>query len=738
MESVFLPAELALRAVVLNAAQRKVVEAPRGATIALTGPPASGKTTALAAYYASGRSSGRSTLVVCSHPSGVQAFHGALASLAASFESQAVAGVDGHCDIATLSAHAARWMRASYLAARVSPQLRVGDRAATRAIVQHAARGLLDMSWPLFARRYLNLDLPHLSRPDAFLDSAASLITLLQRARIGPEEFEAGCEAGLAAFYGENVERAVVLLHDPLVRERASQRGREACRAPATTLALQRAAERDVAAILAQLYREYLVAAAQADVRSPEDIVDAAIRWLSHDEASAKAIMSRYGSIAIDDADDGEPGLSALVSVLKQAGGCGLLVAGWEDARVDGFEGRRSALSLAAAGGHIELAPQAAVPSQHFERLASEAEEVSWLASQLRGLLSEGVKPDAVALLCRGSDTAATYARLLRDNGLPVSLPLDAFENEVELQDLLSLAALVQDSFAAAHLLRVLSSPLLALSDATVWTLCRDPLAAAQLALPVDEIVPSSHAGAGGTTLANNVLFGAADALLSEPQRSLLEGFRSELARWREATRGFSSAHLLAYIAAAGGFSERWQAAPAHESTRLAEDLRRLIEAVALEETGSRSSLARIAADFQGGLLCVRPARRSADAIFSSSIADAKGARWPHVFVAGVAHERFPRVYTSHAIAFSRSWGLIVRENVARGAAQTAKYAWYYAKFGAKNMYLNEERRALRYGLSRATTSSVATGFGSPPRWARDQDLLATLSNGASPSGSAN
>lgn len=111
----------------------------------------------------------------------------------------------------------------------------------------------------------------------------------------------------------------------------------------------------------------------------------------------------------------------------------------------------------------------------------------------------------------------------------------------------------------------------------------------------------------------------------------------------------------------------------------------------------------------------------------ADSIVAIKGLRYEHVFVVGVAHERFPRIYTSHAMAFSRTYGLIVRENVARGAAQTAKFAWYYARFGAKSMYLNEEQRALAYGLSRARASASASGFGVPPRWAKDQDLLASL-----------
>jgi len=54
----------------------------------------------------------------------------------------------------------------------------------------------------MFARAGINLDLPHLSKPEVFLEEAASLFTLLQRARVTPEEFEEGCAAGLAAFYG--------------------------------------------------------------------------------------------------------------------------------------------------------------------------------------------------------------------------------------------------------------------------------------------------------------------------------------------------------------------------------------------------------------------------------------------------------------------------------------------------------------------------------------------------------
>jgi superfamily I DNA/RNA helicase len=192
-----------------------------------------------------------------------------------------------------------------------------------------------------------------------------------------------------------------------------------------------------------------------------------------------------------------------------------------------------------------------------------------------------------------------------------------------------------------------------------------------------------------------------------------------------------SPSQKFLFLADAAGFRDRWQAAPPPERARLLDDLRRIAEAVSQaasqSEVGNFGSIASLIED---RIVPLGVAARSPGAVVVDSIVAVKGLRFDHVFVAGVAHERFPRIYTSHAMAFSRTYGLIVRENVTRGAAQTAKFAWYYARFGAKAMYLDEERRALAYGVSRARRTATATGFGKPPRWAKEHDLLAGLENG--------
>jgi hypothetical protein len=154
-------------------------------------------------------------------------------------------------------------------------------------------------------------------------------------------------------------------------------------------------------------------------------------------------------------------------------------------------------------------------------------------------------------------------------------------------------------------------------------------------------------------------------------------------------------------------------------------DARRLVAAAAARSALAQNRMREVVRAIEEGTAPVGEAVDSPDAIACRTILGTKGRRAGHVFVMGVAHERFPRIYVSRPLAFSKRYGLIARENTAGSAAQTAKFAWYYAKFGAKERFFDEERRALEYGLARASAGACATGFGKPPRWAKDGDLLA-------------
>jgi superfamily I DNA/RNA helicase len=686
------------------------------------GPAGSGKTAALAARAVDQSDEG-DVAVVCPNASSVQAFERAL--LACERGDERPIRVD------TLAGHAARWMRSEYAASGVPPNLRVGSSASARRAIEHAAHGLLDLSWPMFQSGDFDLDLPFLSRPGIFLDEAAGLFRLLRRLRLTPEEFAEGCSAGADAFYGEGVEGALARLRDPQLRERLSKRGATACAASRADVQAQRRAESALAKILVKLYEEYVAALPGFAEWCEEDVVAHACAWLEEDARAARAIARRHAALLVDDAEDADPGLASLANLLAAAGLRSFIIAGNDDAQIDSMAGKRSALTWTAPGAQRKfLAPIGGGVRPQAQRFAGESAEADRLAAGVGDLLRAGVEPGDIAILSRSVDSAAVYRRELDARGLPVLAPTEAFEAQKEIEDLLALAAIVDDRFDHAHLLRVLSSPLPGLNDASVWTLCTPSDAAAQLTLEIgarSERRPVDAEVRRGL-LSRNAFDGAADDRLSEDVRARLGAFRDRFAGWQRMAKRKSPPAVIAELMHDAGFRARWHDAAPHRCARLAEDGRRLVEAVrSLHEAEPELRLRDAVCRIEDGEATLRAAALSRDGIACEAIAATKGRRWPHVFVAGVAYERFPRIYNARGMAFSRNYGLLVRDNIAGRASQTAKFAWFYAKFDAKGRYLTEERKILRYGLSRANVAAAATGFGRPPHWARDYDLLSEL-----------
>jgi hypothetical protein len=713
MENGSLRADLLI--VELSDHQQRAVDAG-GGLLSIVGPPGSGKTAALAARSRR-LAAGGSVAVICSHESSCAAFRQALGG-------QNVRDID----VDTLAGHLAQWMRAQFASSGVAPDLAVGSEADSRAIVRIAARGLLDVSWPQLRTGAFNLDLPFLSRPDMFLDEASSLFRLLRRGGVGADDFEAACVSGLWEFYGDGVERARALCADPVVRSRASKRGRDALLASADELMVQKSAERDLGALLAQLYREYLTVARGARVLSPEDVIDEGLAWLQRDGQACARIAASLASLVIDDAEDAEPGTGVLVDLLTGAGLSDVAVAGWKDSAIDGIGGRRP-LIPSVPSTRVELPPRP-VPAEGkaAHRAPDDGAEADRLATAIGELLANGVAPDDIVLLARDDDGANVYAALLADRGVPITVTPAAWQSPHEIADILALACVVDDPYDRAHLLRVLASPMVGLNDLSLWTLCRDASASAQLSLEMGgtEFARQREGYPAPTTLSDNALFGTADRALGTEGRQALAVFRSTWERWRRECAGLGPAAALAYLIDAAGFRTAWRRTAQHLQARLEDDALRLIAAAGQYAAAlPGAGLCRFARAVEEGSCFVRPAKDVSGAVACRTIVGAKGMRRPYVFVAGIAHERFPRIYVSRALAFSKKYGLIVRENVAGPAAQSAKFAWYYGKFGAKARYLEEEMRALYYGLLRADRAAQATGYGKPPRWASDHDLLA-------------
>lgn len=699
--------------VALSDPQRAIAAFEGPFPLLVTGPAGSGKTTALAALAARWTDDGAVT-VICANEGSCAAFEAAAARL----------GVRERLAIGTLSSHLASWMRGEFAASGASPRLSVGAEADSIALAREAGRTILDMTWPGFRNTEFVLDLPFLARPDVFFEEAAALFRQLRRRLVDTTAFSDGCAAGIEAFYGEDVERARALCADGNVRPHASHRGREAMSATVDQLRVQRRAERDLAVMLAFLYGEYARLGSGRAVLSAEDVIAEGIGWLQRDRDAVERLTARSGGFVVDDAEDAEPALAQLFDAFQSAGGMRLAAAICPASAIDGIHGRR-ALPLGDAVEKIVLPPPAVRATTTAARFSDEEAESDAVARDIRELLERSsVQPSEIVVLTRDRAAAAIYVRALSERGVPITAPHDAWQAPEDVADLLALACVIDDPYDHAHLLRVLSSPVVAMTDLSLLRLCRDPEDADQLALDVglDDARLSGGRGIVSTTLAENVLYGLADQRLSDGARASLAAFRGRSKVWRSACARMSPPSAIAYLMETGGFRAAWHAAPEHLRERLADDARRLIAAA----SGLGGDLGEVSRTLESGLAAIEPAKASAGAVISETIGGVKGKRASYVFVTGVAHNRFPRVYVSHALAFTKQWGLIARENVAGGASQTAKFAWYYAKHGAKRMYIEEERRALAYALSRADIAAHASGYGTTPRWAADQDLLST------------
>lgn len=688
--------------------------------VALVAPPGAGKSAELAVRAVAAARAGR-VVAVCSHPSSC----GSLFAHVRALDAHAAVEVGELADVL------ATMLRADARAAGVRADVSAGDGQAARAAVRIAAQGLLALEWPELADGRLSIDVPLISHPDDFLDAAAELFGLLHQLGEDPEAFERGCHEGAAAFYGADVERAVARCAEPDVRRAASRRGRLALTCSETSLREQREAEARLAALLAKLYREYDRAVRGLGTLPHDAVVDIGLRFLA-DDAALRRAFEGITALLVDDAEDAHPRLPAFVRLAERAGVPTIVVAGHNACAVDGMSGRRSALRALADFADASL-PAPARDGPRAMRYADAAAEREGIAAWLRERLGAGDRPDDLAVLTRADDVAAGYARDLTAMGLPVVPPSGVLTDLDGALDLVALGAVVTDPQDAAHLLRVLSSPLLGLSDATLALLCADEGGPRQLMLDVlepddDEHEQRARPRPDRGRFFDNVLRGKADAALSPAARDRLVRFRSHIETWRADAAGMDPDAVLRMLDGRAGFRARRAYAPAHLQARLANDIERLCDAarrIAADEP--RAPFLALTAGLRERTASLRPARRVAGAIACESIVGAKGVRWRHVAVVGLGHERFPRVYVSRPLAYARGWGLLVRENTALGAAQTAKFAWYYARHGAKRRYLDDERRALRYAIGRADGSAFVTGFGRPPGWAAAHDLLAEL-----------
>lgn len=623
-------------------------------------------------------------------------------------------------------------------------------------LFQDAAKPLLTLEWREIIEAEWDPEVPGLRSPERFLDAAFRLFCKLRDARISPEQFLESSLRGATQFYAKPPNFA----HPDLLYY-TKDNHRDSLHADGAELQRQYRREIDLAKILAKLYRSYLDHPVRQGCLTPRDIIAQAVEHLERDADASRAMRERYPQIFIDDAQELTIGELQLLQAMYGHDLDGATLAGDQESATSTFRGARPDRVFSLAGERVTLEEQhrspfaldaacrhllgtggAAAPSADSQaplklfRASTRRAEAQFVAEHVVELLSSRVSHDEIAILFRSVRDIRPYRDALLDRNVRVEVAGDLnIFTEPETLDALAILWAVHDPFRHDYLLRVLSGPALALSDASVYTLCSEP-PDAQAAL-FEELEEENNGARSGRwdakrdlRLAWNVLRGDQDARLSAAARERIEGLRARLVRWRELLvrmelPDFARLVWSEGLAAAGARGTARAEYQQHMLARLNDRMR------AFAQTHQAASLgefldyadARMESGFETWELNERPG-----AVRMLSIDAARGREFDHVVVPRARAGSFPRWYAPDAFLYSPSLGMIAKENVGDArAARTAKFSYYMFRTKTRETFNKEERRAFVYALRRAKKTALVTACERATRGITAPEFLAEL-----------
>ncbi|HKU66913.1 MAG TPA: 3'-5' exonuclease [Candidatus Baltobacteraceae bacterium] len=601
-----------------------------------------------------------------------------------------------------------------------------------------SARPLLTLEWRELIEAEVDPEVPGLRAPERFLDAAFRLFCKLRDARISPEQFLESALRGATQFYAKPPNLA-----SPELLYYTKDTHRDSLHADAAELQRQYRREIDLAKILAKLYRSYLDHPVRQGCLTPRDVIAQAADFLQKDPSAARSLRERHPLLFVDDAQELTIGEMQLLQSIYGNDLDGATLAGDQDSATSTFRGarpdrvfalpgrrvpldeqRRSPFAVDVACRHLLGTPGASPVSTDPQigltlfRASTRRAEAQYIAEHVVDLLTSGVSHDDIAIVFRSVRDVRPYRDALLDRNVRVQIAgdLNVFA-EPEALDALAILWAVHDPFRHDYLLRVLSGPAMALSDATVYALCSEPPDAQTVLF---EESPGEENGARSgrwdvkrdLRLAWNVLRGDQDDRLSPQGRERVQMLRAKLARWREALTRMELAPFARLVWSEGlaAAAPAGSARAAHQQQtlgRLHDRMNRFAQSNPAASLGEflEYAQARMESDFETWELREQPG-----AVRMLSIDAARGREFDHVVIPRARAGSFPRWYAPDAFLYSPSLGMIAKENVGDAhAARTAKFTYYMFRTKAREAYNKEERRAFVYALRRAKKSVLVT-----------------------------
>ncbi|MDQ2991804.1 MAG: AAA family ATPase [Candidatus Eremiobacteraeota bacterium] len=615
---------------------------------------------------------------------------------------------------------------------------RIVDEIAAEALFERAAAPLLALEWPEIMDATVDIEVSGLRMPSRFLESAFRLVRKLRESVIAPEVFLQSSMVGATSFYGHTPN----LAHSDLLMY-TKETHRDSLAVDGAELQRQFKHEIYLAKILAKLYRSYVDLQEREGAMTGRDAIVEAIASIGARADLQAAVRARWSSVFVDEAQELNLGELGLLQAIRGAALDDVTLAGDPNGATGTFRGARPDRVFALATERIESADrhrtrQTADPSAPHLRLyraRDQRAEAEFVADEVAEFLRSGTPPDEIAVLFRSVRHVRIYEEALLTRDVPAIAVGDAnvFEDPRAL-DAMALLWNVYDPFRHDYMLRTLAGPAMALSDATLASLCGEPPDAQTLLFEEDDASPATRARRWDPRrdlrLGWNVTRGEADASLSDLARARLERFRALRAGWVEVSSRIALVDL-ARLVWSEGLAQRGAPTSAPARTQAA-ILRRLVVRIArFAEANASATLGDFLTDAEVRAQSeFESCEESAETGFVRliSIEAARGSEFDRVVVPNAKPGAFPRWYVPDSFVYSPNLGTIAKDNVGDGtAARTAKFSYYVYRTKARERYNEEERRAFNYALSRARKTALVTAWDRPTRGLTAPEFLQEL-----------
>ena len=737
---------------VSNAFRAAVEHDDDGGALAIVGPAATGKTTALVARarrLANTHAGTARVAVFAPSDAGVRTLRERFAS-------------DPHSADARIECLAFGAFALDILSAARAPGTTLPhaiDEADASMLFERAGASLFALEWAEFVADEIDPEITGLRSPERFSAAAFRLIRKLRGALVSPERFRTACLQGATKFYAH----APNLAHPDLLRE-TQQKYRDSLRVTPEELARQHQREIDLGKILARLYEQYVATIVAAGSLTAIDAVYEATMLLRAEPARAIALRAVWPAALVDDAQDANAGALGLLEAIYGATLANVTLAGDAAQSTRGFaSGGRGEGAFAAAAttialgdtprlapaiarvarigaGDLDAARESAPPESRDDvviyRAASQRDETTFVASEVARLIAGGTLPERIAVVGRTLVCAHGFIDALLAREIPVDLggAASLFAYPAVLDALAALWPVV-DPFRHDFLLRALEAPWLALADASIATLCGDaaepqPLLFAREGDDVEEARAGRWDRRRDLRLGRNVTRGDVDLDLPEETRARLVAFRAARERWVAASRTHALGDLARLVLDETVAATRTATARGRFENALVERLLEDIDAFA-----ARDPLATLAdyleraervANAEADLLQIAP--RVRDAVSVIDVEHAKGRHFDAVFIVDLRAGAWPRYYVPDAFLFSPGWGMLAKDNVGdASAARTAKFTYVMFRNKIRESYNAEERRAFYVAATRARLRLYVSASGRPTRGVSAPEILAEL-----------